>query len=350
MNAESLSLWRILDANANRAGEGLRVIEEYWRFALDDEIASRAIKELRHDFSQIILRLDTSKRLAARDTLGDVGTHVATANEYTRADLSAVLAANWERVHQSLRVLEEYGKVVDDTWPRQVEVLRYRAYTLAKMGSGIDGSRKRLADAHLYLLIDGGATEADFEQKLELALQMPADVLQLRDKQLDDRTLLARARTLRKRTAGTKTLAIINDRPDIAALSQADGVHVGQDELSVADARRIVGASAFVGVSTHTSEQVRQAVLEGADYIGCGPTFPSSTKSFAEFPGVDFLSWVAANTSLPAFAIGGITLERIDEVMATGFRRVAVSGGVWNAADPLATGKLIREKLAAKPA
>src|SRR5262249_41385630 len=149
----------------------------------------------RHDFSQIAKRLGSSKRLAARDTAGDVGTNVATTNEYTRADLSAVLAANWERVNQSLRVLEEYGKVVDDTWPQEVEALRYRGYTLAKMGRGMSGSWDRLAGAHLYLLIDGGPSEAEFERKVELALQVPADVLQLRDKQLNDRTLLARART-----------------------------------------------------------------------------------------------------------------------------------------------------------
>jgi thiamine-phosphate pyrophosphorylase len=345
---ESLSLWRILDANANRVGEGLRVIEEYWRFALDDGIAARLIKELRHDFSEIVRRLDSAKRLAARDTVGDVGTVVRASDEYTRVDLSAVLAANWERVNQSLRALEEYGKVVDDTWPSQIEALRYRAYTLAKVGHGIGGSRTRLADAPLYLLIDGGSSEGDFERKVSLALQMPADVLQLRDKQLDDRTLLARARTLRRMTTGTSTLAIVNDRADLAALSGVDGVHVGQDELTVADARRIVGPAVLVGVSTHNREQVEQAILDGADYIGCGPTFPSSTKSFDEFPGVDFLRWVAANTSLPAFAIGGITLERIDEVLAAGFQRVAVSGGVWNTDDPLATAKCIRHQLQTK--
>ena len=108
-------------------------------------------------------------------------------------------------------------------------------------------------------------------------------------------------------TQGTrKTLFIINDRPDLAALARADGVHVGQEELSVKDARSIVGPETLVGVSTHSIEQARQAVLDGANYIGVGPTFPSGTKQFEQFPGVELLRAVAAEIRLPAFAIGGI--------------------------------------------
>jgi thiamine-phosphate pyrophosphorylase len=92
-------------------------------------------------------------------------------------------------------------------------------------------------------------------------------------------------------------------------LCRADGVHVGQEELTIRDVRQIVGPEMLVGVSTHSIEQARQAVLDGASYLGCGPTFPSETKHFDHFPGLDFLRQVAAEISLPAFAIGGITLE-----------------------------------------
>ena len=153
-------------------------------------------------------------------------------------------------------------------------------------------------------------------------------MIQLRDKRLADRELLDRARRLRGLTRGTTTIFIMNDRPDMAVLSQADGVHVGQEELSVKDARTIVGPRALIGVSTHSIEQARQAVLDGADYIGCGPTFPSGTKQFEHFPGVDFLKAVAAEIRLPAFAIGGITFENIGLVKQAGIDRVAVSGVV----------------------
>jgi thiamine-phosphate pyrophosphorylase len=117
-------------------------------------------------------------------------------------------------------------------------------------------------------------------------------------------------------------------------LSGADGVHVGQEELSVKDARAIVGPQALIGMSTHNIEQARRAVLDGANYIGVGPTFPSDTKKFDSFTGLDFVRAVAAEISLPAFAIGGITLENVQQVVEAGIRRVAVSGAVVNAVDP----------------
>ena len=128
----------------------------------------------------------------------------------------------------------------------------------------------------------------------------------------------------------------MNDRPDLAVLSGADGVHVGQDELTVKDARRILGPSGLIGVSTHSLEQARAAVLDGANYIGVGPTFPSGTKQFAEFTGIELLRAVQAEIRLPAFAIGGITEENLPQVLATGFRRVAVSGAIADADDPAA--------------
>jgi thiamine-phosphate pyrophosphorylase len=129
-------------------------------------------------------------------------------------------------------------------------------------------------------------------------------------------------------------LFVVNDRPDIARLVEADGVHLGQDDLPVKEARRIVGADALIGVSTHNLEQLRQAIRDGASYLGVGPTFPSGTKSFDEFPGLAFVRAAVAETSLPVFAIGGINRDRIAEVVAAGARRVAVSSGVAQADDP----------------
>jgi thiamine-phosphate pyrophosphorylase len=126
----------------------------------------------------------------------------------------------------------------------------------------------------------------------------------------------------------------MNDRPDLARLAEADGVHVGQDELPVKEARRIVGPDALIGVSTHNLEQVRQAVLDGASYIGVGPTFPSGTKHFEEFPGLDFVRQATTETSLPAFVIGGVTLENVGTAVAAGARRVAVSQAICKADDP----------------
>ena len=110
-------------------------------------------------------------------------------------------------------------------------------------------------------------------------------------------------------------------------------MHLGQDEFPVCAARRLLGIDRLIGVSTHNIQQARQAVLDGADYIGCGPTFPSATKSFAEFPGTSFLQQVASEIRLPAFAIGGIDAQNVGAVRKTGVHRVAVSGAVLGADD-----------------
>jgi thiamine-phosphate pyrophosphorylase len=134
-------------------------------------------------------------------------------------------------------------------------------------------------------------------------------------------------------------LFIVNDRPDIARLAEADGVHLGQDDVSVSAARRVVGPDVLIGVSTHTPEQVHQAVLDGADYIGVGPTFPSQTKSFEHIPGLDFVRFAASETSLPTFALGGINVGNVHRVIEAGAKRVAVSSAIALADDPAAVAR-----------
>lgn len=199
-----------------------------------------------------------------------------------------------------------------------------------------------LSQAQLYVLIDGGFSADEFGRRVSKLVAAGVDILQLRDKTLDDRSQLERARQLRELTAATRTLFIVNDRPDIALLSKADGVHVGQEELSAQDVRQVIGPDRLIGVSTHTIGQAYSAVAESADYIGCGPTYPSGTKQFASFPGTAFLRQVVREIHLPAFAIGGISAENLPDVLRTGFRRIAVSGAVTRAADAVtAVGQLL---------
>jgi thiamine-phosphate pyrophosphorylase len=166
-----------------------------------------------------------------------------------------------------------------------------------------------------------------------------ATMIQLREKDCDDRTLLARARLVREVTRASDALFIVNDRPDIARLADADGVHLGQEDMPIRDARRILGEETLIGVSTHNMEQVRRAILEGADYIGVGPTFPSRTKQFEALAGLAFVREALAETTLPAFAIGGIDLSNVAQVVAAGGRRIAVSAAICAAADPRAAAR-----------
>jgi thiamine-phosphate pyrophosphorylase len=334
MQDDSISLVRILDAAANRAGEGLRVVEDYLRFALDDRHLTGLCKELRHDLAAVLAALPSSERTAARETQADIGTSINSRAEQTRSDLTAVVAAGFHRAEQALRSLEEYGKVLEPRFGAICEQLRYRVYTLERAVDLTRASLDRLADARLYVLVDGRSSPEEFAALVQSLVAAGVDLVQLRDKRLIDRELIERARRLRELTRGTKTLAIVNDRPDIARLSQADGVHVGQEELAVKDARTIVGAGALVGVSTRSIEQARAAVLDGANYIGVGPTFASMTKEFEVLAGVELLRAVAAEIRLPAFAIGGITLANLDAVQAAGMGRVAVSGAIVDASDP----------------
>ncbi len=345
MSTEFNSVWRILDANHNRVAEGLRVVEEYLRFEVADQHLAGLLKGLRHDLQQTLQAAGGEKLVAARDTIGDVGQEVKAANEHGRQSVADLIGANWQRVQQGLRVLEEYTKLLPGETSQSVERLRYRAYTLAKATLVGRASQERLDACRLYVLVSVLESAEKFATTVKPLIESGVDVIQLRDKQATDRVLLSRAKQLRELTRDTPTLFIMNDRPDLAVLSDADGVHVGQDELSVAEVRRIVGPERLIGVSTHNLLQAKEAVLAGANYLGCGPTFASQTKTFDQFAGLNFLRQVAAEISLPAFAIGGINLANVAEVRAAGFSRIAVSAAVTQANDPAGAVKELKQRL-----
>jgi thiamine-phosphate pyrophosphorylase len=360
------AIFRILDASLNRASEGLRVVEDYVRFALDDAHLTEQFKLLRHDLAAAGNALPWCNRHAARDTQQDVGTAVATASESSRSDAWSVCQASLERLKQSLRSLEEYGKVVGAPVGKGFESIRYRLYTLeAAIGRTVDAI-DRLGELRLYVLIDGCESESAFAKLVKALIEGGVDVIQLREKRLCDRGLIARARWLvgEARSALNKLgnspdlarsglmgdvacgpLVVINDRADIATAVDADGVHLGQDDISVKEARAIVGPRKLIGVSTHSIEQARAAVLGGANYVGVGPTFPSKTKEFEHYPGLELLRQVAGEIRLPSFAIGGISQESIAAVRAAGATRIAVSSEVAGAANPAAAVRKLRGAL-----
>ncbi|MEO0531134.1 MAG: thiamine phosphate synthase [Planctomycetota bacterium] len=337
---------RLLDASLNRASEGARVVEDYARFVLDDLHLTGLAKALRHDLASAGALLPSVDLLAARDTQGDVGTVITTANESDRTGAWEVCGASLGRLQEALRSLEEYSKTIDPAHGSAFEQLRYRTYTLAKAFGATERGRDRLGEARLYVLIDGRDSADAFAAMVESLADAGADVLQLRDKRLDDRTLVERGRQLADLCRECGGVSIINDRPDIALAAGADGVHVGQEELSVADVRVVVGTQRLIGVSTHSIEQARAAVLDGADYLGVGPTFPSQTKSFDDFPGLDFVREVAEEITLPAFAIGGIGEASVGSVIDAGLGRVAVSRAVVDADDPAAVVRRLKDALA----
>jgi thiamine-phosphate pyrophosphorylase len=331
---EQVDTARILDACANRAREGLRVIEDYCRFVHEDAFLSAALKQLRHDLAATLAPLAATALLEARETQRDVGTHLTTGSEQTRASLLEVVEVNFKRLQEALRSLEEYGKVQSADLGRALEQIRYRTYTLERAILGSVTTQQRLLDARLYVLLSGAGCAAALDWTIAEAAAGGASIIQLREKDLSDRELLERAQSVRKWTRQAGVLFIVNDRPDIARLVEADGVHLGQDDLPVKEARRILGSESLIGVSTHNLDQVRRAVLDGASYLGVGPTFVSHTKEFADLAGLDFVRQATSETRLPAFVLGGVNLTTISAAVRAGAKRVAVSQAIAQADDP----------------
>jgi thiamine-phosphate pyrophosphorylase len=331
---ERMDSARILDACANRAREGLRVVEDYCRFVLEDTFLTRALKELRHDLAAALDELSADLLLEARETQWDVGTDLTTPAELVRNSLRDVVQANWKRLQEGLRSLEEFGKVHSPRLGQLLQQVRYRSYTLERAILLGATARQRLEGARLYLLLSASQCSAALDWTIAEAVAGGAHIVQLRENGLTDRELYERAREVRQWTRRADVLFIVNDRPDLARLVEADGVHLGQDDLPVKEARRVLGPDALIGVSTHNLDQVRQAILDGASYIGVGPTFPSGTKAFADLPGPQFVREALAETTLPAFVIGGVNLNTIDAAVAAGAQRVAVSQVIACADDP----------------
>ena len=214
-----------------------------------------------------------------------------------------------------------------------------------------DWRRSRLADARLYLCTDTRRRTGDLAEFVAAALRGGVDVVQLREKGLEAREELAALQVVADAARRHGALWAVNDRADLAATAGADVLHLGQDDLPVPAARRIVGtgpAAPLVGRSTHDRAQVDAADAEpGVDYFCVGPTWPTPTKPGRPAPGLELTAHAAATATRPWFAIGGIDLDRLDEVLAAGARRVVVVRAITAAADPQAVARAFRVRLEA---
>ena len=335
---------RMLDANLNRAREALRTVEDYARFALDDGELCGRLKAIRHDLATATGGI-AADAVLWRDTPGDVGTTITTTAERRRGDLASAVVAAGKRFGEAARVVEELLKIDSPDAAATVEQVRYRFYDVERRVAGTLRPAELFARVRVYVLITESACRRDWFTTAELALAGGADCLQLREPDLPAGELLARAKklvALCKDAEGGGVPLIVNDRPDVAVLSRAAGVHVGQGDLPAAEARKIVGPRGIVGVSTHTVDQVKQAKRNGADYVGVGPIFPSRTKPRDILPGLPFARAAASLNLLPTVAIAGITPANAAEVWATGVSAIAVTSAVTNSDDPAAAVALLR--------
>ncbi len=205
--------------------------------------------------------------------------------------------------------------------------------------------RHRLRRARLYLVCG-----VQSDRFLAAALRGGVDVVQLRVKDRDDDAILAAARRYRDACDAAGALLIINDRPDLAATARADGVHIGQDDTSVASARAAVGPDAVIGLSTHSPAQIDTAARAEVDYIGVGPVHTTPTKPGRPPVGLELVRYASVHAAVPFFAIGGIDAALAARAAAAGARRIAVVRAITEATDPEQAARELRAALSSAPA
>jgi thiamine-phosphate pyrophosphorylase len=334
------SVFRVLDANLNRLREGLRVVEEHCRLVQNDKSFIQ-LKEIRHLLQKLYPPKLETLCLQARQADDDVGNQTFNYSEANRDDSRAVLRAGLKRSQEASRVIEEYAKIInEDDVSRKAKSLRFSLYTLEKkllvsrkdkVSSWFDGNW----DYALYLVVDEASYHGhDLLIDLKMALIAGVNLLQLRQKRTGDQYFLSRALQLKTLCAEYQVPFIVNDRPDIAFLSAADGLHLGQDDLDIDAARKIVGEEMPIGRSTHSLEQALAAEAEGADYIGFGPVFKTPSKENPDsVVGIDGLRKVVRQVSIPVVAIGGINHENIALVRDTGTAGIGVIRAILDSDD-----------------
>ena len=320
------ALYRILDANLDRTREGIRVIEEWCRFGLDNAQLTERCKELRQELA----KWHAPELRAARNTPGDLGTELTHPQEETRDSIQQVLQVNFCRVQEALRVLEEYGKVYSTEMAAAVKQMRYQVYTL-ESSLMADQRHQKLKQASLYLVTS--PSEKLFAT-IEAALQGGLAIVQYRDKETDDLLRLSNARQLQQLCHDYGALFIVNDRIDLALAVDADGVHLGQQDMPLELARQMLGSQRLIGRSTTNPSELDCAIREGADYVGVGPVYETPTKEGKAAAGVEYVKYAAEHCPMPWFAIGGIDTHNVQEVLSAGAHRISVVRAIMQADQP----------------
>lgn len=280
---------RLIDASANRAREGLRVVEDYIRFSLDDAIITQQLKTFRHSFTKLINEIPLDQRLRARETRQDVGTQITLDTELHRENERSVLTANFTRIQEALRSLEEYSKVVCPTISGGLEQLRYDSYTIQKIVETIVDNTVRFPNQLNAIEIDvdtiHGGEKDDIVKEIARYLTSAFDMVCVRGKKVSDHFYVACLSELAPlfRQSG-KRLCVI-DRCDIVALSGVDSVVLYPGAVSVRQARELLPGTISVGVKVESDSDVNQAVLDGADWVLCLTAFPQTAAPQAILKG-----------------------------------------------------------------
>jgi thiamine-phosphate pyrophosphorylase len=317
-------LYRIIDANFNRSREALRVMEEFCRFGLNSATLSGQAKQYRHLLCASMQEIDPQKRLINRDVSGDVGRELRVEGQLKRQSLQDCFTAAAKRAGEALRTLAESTQTINPSVAATMEKIRFSVYSLEN---------------------------TDDTQTLDLikvCIENGADCLQLRAKNHCDSSLLDLSLKFTDLCAEADVVSIINDRADIAILSNADGVHLGQTEIPVSCAKKLAQYPLIVGLSTHNLDELRHAVDSGCDYVAIGPAFASPTKPHLNVAGPDYIKQaipVLNQSGVCHVAIGGINPHNISSLLDLGVRAVAISSAISHSENPADSCKTLKDTL-----
>jgi thiamine-phosphate pyrophosphorylase len=338
---------RIIDENLDRLAEGLRFLEDTARMLLNDNLLTTELKTLRH----VLIRSDLAfnlQLLQSRDSQADVGETLTVKGEPISQDFNLLVIANARRAQEALRVLEDMAKLPEMAGKLDSEkfkTARFKLYSLEKaLVSRL--SRKEKADRlkGLYVIIDTQFLgQTDPLGVTHSILQAGVKLIQLRAKNSDKRALLQLALKMQKLCSQNEVLFIINDHLDIALAVEADGLHIGQEDLPASVARKLIPPNMLLGVSAATINEVREAESAGADYLGVGAIYPTKSKDDINVVGLDLLREIKKVTNLPLAAIGGIKEFNLVPVVKAGADSVCVISAVLGAPDICQAARHLKE-------
>ena len=338
---EDLRIAQIIDANLDRAREGLRVLEDWARFALGRKDLVKSLKNFRQILGKHHLRIYKESRNFVTDKCAGL----SHPEQFKRKDASSIISSNAARVEEALRVIEEFSRDHNQNLYEIASEIRYEIYNLEIVLLEAQSNyslRKILNENDLYFItID---TENLFE-KIKNILEGGVRIIQFRFKQGKDSENLKFAIKVRELCNDFGALFLINDRVDIALACNADGVHLGQNDIDIKSARNILGYSKIIGISASNEWDIKKAIKDGCDYLGIGPVFATPTKKEKVPLGIDALKSLTKNITIPWFAIGGIKEESITILKENNIRKVAIITDLVNSKKPKEKASIILKSL-----
>ncbi len=325
---------RIVDANMNRVGEALRFLEEIARFALDDARLSAELKNLRHKVS--ISDPNTKRILISAREDNDVGFDIK--YEVQNRTFYQSIIANSRRAEESLRVLEETAKIPGTNLePALFQDMRFQVYAIEKqLLSRISRIESIQLLKGLYVVLDTAFLNGRNPVKLtDEILRAGTKAIQLRAKDYGTKDFIDLAQKISTTCRKHNALLIINDRLDVALAADADGLHIGQDDMPVKTARQLMPMDKIIGVSASSLDEAIKAKKDGADYLGVGAIYATPSKPDAKVTGKEMIQDIKDKTGLPIVAIGGINIDNCRDIIDAGADSIAVISAVLSAPSPL---------------